>query len=77
MCVEVQKPGDHQMTCVHLKELYQLCQEKNLRFSGSDLVHIVCQECGEQEVCPSVLTDEYEAKSSPKPADDSDNSEAG
>ena len=52
------------MTCVHLKELYQLCQENNLRFSGSDFVHIVRRECGEQEVCPSVLTDEYEAKTS-------------
>jgi hypothetical protein len=51
------------MTCVHLKQLYQLCQENHLRFSGSDLVHIVCQQCGEQEVCPSVLSDEYEAKS--------------
>jgi hypothetical protein len=50
------------MTCVHLKQLYQLCQENELRFSGSDLVHIVCQQCGEQEVCPSVLSDEYEAK---------------
>lgn len=57
------------MTCVHLKELYQLCQENHLRFSASDLVHIVCQECGEQEVCPSVLTDEYEAKASGEDAD--------
>jgi hypothetical protein len=60
------------MTCVHLKELYQLCQENSLRFSGSDLVHIVCQECGEQEVCPSVLTDEYEAKS---PSEQTDSAE--
>jgi hypothetical protein len=63
------------MTCVHLKQLYQLCQENNLRFSGSDLVHIVCQECGEQEVCPSVLTDEYEAKSAGEPIEN-DNSTA-
>lgn len=63
------------MTCVHLKELYQLCQENNLRFSGSDLVHIVCQECGEQEVCPSVLTDEYEAKSLSEQTDSVDETE--
>ena len=52
------------MTCVHLQELYQLCQDHDLRFSGSDLVRIVCRECGAAEVCPSVLTDEYDASSS-------------
>lgn len=56
------------MPCVHLKELYDLCQEHQLRFqlSGSDLVRIVCRECQEQDVCPSVLTDEYEAMHSQK-----------
>lgn len=65
------------MTCVHLKELFQLCQKNNLRFSGADLVHIVCHECGEKEVCPSVLTDEYEAKSSSTQADDEAETAAG
>lgn len=46
------------MTCVHLRELYQLCQSENLKLSSSDLIHIVCQQCGEQEVCPSLLTKE-------------------
>lgn len=52
------------MACVHLQKLFDLCQEHELRFqlSGTDLVRIVCRECGEQEVCPSVLTDEYEAR---------------
>ena len=51
------------MVCIHLKELYRLCQQHELRFqlSSSDLVRIVCHECGEHEVCPSVLTDEFEA----------------
>ena len=49
------------MTCVHLKALYQLCHEHDLRFSGTDLVRIYCRECNAEEVCPSVLTDEYDA----------------
>jgi hypothetical protein len=50
------------MTCVHLRQLYQLCQENDLKFSSSDLLHIVCRQCERQEVCPAVLTDEYDAK---------------
>lgn len=49
------------MTCVHLKKLYQLCQQEGLKLAGPDLIHIVCEQCGEQEVCPSLLYDEYEA----------------
>jgi len=47
-----------------LRKLYQLCHEEGLRIqlSNADLVRIVCQQCGEQEVCPSTLTDEYDAK---------------
>ncbi len=44
------------MTCVHLQKLYEL------KISTSDLVHIVCKECGVKEVCPSVLFDEYDAE---------------
>jgi hypothetical protein len=50
------------MTCVHLRQLYQLCQQQGLRLSGSDLIHIVCEQCGVQEECPAVLMDEYDAK---------------
>jgi hypothetical protein len=49
------------MTCTHLKKLYQLCQQEGLKLAGPDLIHIVCEQCGEQEVCPSLLYDEYEA----------------
>ena len=52
------------MTCVHLQELFQLCQDEHLRLSGSDLVRVVCHQCGQQEVCPSTLTDEYESRQS-------------
>jgi len=45
------------MVCNHLKELYQLCQQHNLRFSGSDMIRIVCKECDAEETCPSLLTE--------------------
>lgn len=50
------------MTCIHLQQLYQLCREHDLKLGGSDLIHVVCNQCGQQEVCPSTLTDEYDAK---------------
>ena len=49
------------MTCTHLKELYSLCEKHNLKLTSTDLVRIVCTQCGEQEVCPSILMEEYEA----------------
>jgi hypothetical protein len=52
------------MTCVHLQQLYDLCQKQSLRFSSSDLLHIVCKQCEREQVCPSVLWDEYEDKNS-------------
>jgi hypothetical protein len=50
------------MTCVHLQQLYRLCQEHDLKLGGSDLIHIVCNQCGVQEVCPSIMADEYDTK---------------
>ena len=50
------------MTCVHLRHLYKLCEEHDLKLGGSDLIRVVCNQCGEQEVCPATLTDEYDAK---------------
>ena len=52
------------MTCIHLQKLYRLCEENHVKLSSSDLVHLVCLKCGKQEVCPSTLTDEYDAKQS-------------
>ena len=43
------------MTCVHLRKLYELCDENQLEFSSSDLVRIVCKQCEREEVCPSAL----------------------
>jgi hypothetical protein len=50
------------MTCIHLQQLYELCQEHDLKLSGSDLIHVVCNQCGAHEVCPSTLMDEYDAR---------------
>ena len=46
------------MACVHLQELYRLCQEHQLRFATPDLVKIVCRECDSTDVCPSNLVEE-------------------
>ena len=48
------------MTCVHLQQLYQICQENHLQLSSSDLIHVVCNQCEKQEVCPSVLVADFE-----------------
>lgn len=53
------------MACVHLQQLFRLCQVHDIKLSGSDLVRVVCRQCGEQEVCPSALLDEYDARESP------------
>jgi len=49
------------MTCTHLKQLYALCEKEQLKIGSADLVRIVCSQCGEEEVCPSMLMEEYEA----------------
>jgi hypothetical protein len=49
------------MVCEHLQQLYQLCQDQQLRLSGSDLIRVVCKQCGHEETCPSGLIDEYDA----------------
>ena len=48
------------MVCTHLKELYQLCEKNQLKIAGSDLIHIICKQCEQEETCPSTLMDEYD-----------------
>lgn len=48
---------DRTMPCIHLRELYELCEKHELRISSHDAIRIVCRQCEEQEVCPSSLTD--------------------
>ena len=45
------------MICVHLQELFDVCREHDLKIGGSDLIRVVCRQCGHQEVCPSTLVD--------------------
>jgi hypothetical protein len=52
------------MSCVHLRQLIQLCEEHQLKVGGSDVIHFVCEQCGQQEVCPDMLVDEYDARQS-------------
>lgn len=49
------------MPCVHLQQLFKLCHDHEIKLASADLIHIVCTQCDEKEVCPSVLTDEYDA----------------
>lgn len=56
--------GLKSMTCLHLKRLYEVCRTNGLRMSSSDLIHIICPECGVKEVCPSVYSIEYDAQPS-------------
>ena len=58
------------MTCVHLKKLFQLCDDNELKFSSGDLVRIVCKQCQQQEVCPSLLLDQGEAEEPTPPSDE-------
>ena len=45
------------MPCVHLQQLVELCDREGLRLSSAELIHIVCHQCGRQEVCPSTLSE--------------------
>ena len=58
------------MSCIHLRQLYQLCQDNNIRLTGADLVHMVCRECGVQDVCPAMLMEEYDATHPEEPQGD-------
>jgi hypothetical protein len=45
------------MPCVHLLELYELCEKHHLQIASTDAIRVVCKQCDEQDVCPSSLTD--------------------
>ncbi|MEZ6088691.1 MAG: hypothetical protein R3C05_32190 [Pirellulaceae bacterium] len=49
------------MPCVHLNQLFKLCRENDVRLSSSDLINVVCKQCGKQEVCPDTLIDQVES----------------
>ncbi len=60
------------MACVHLTQLYQLCKENQLHLSSTDLIRVVCKQCQQEEVCPSVLYEELDYE----PDAESDSSDA-
>lgn len=49
------------MSCAHLKKLFDMCLQEDIKIGGTDLVRIVCNQCGAEEVCPTMLMEEYEA----------------
>ncbi len=63
------------MPCQHQTKLYQLMEQTGVKLSSSDVIRITCTECGEVEVCPSVLMEEYEkmelSRKSKQPGSDS------
>jgi hypothetical protein len=48
------------MPCQHQTQLYQLLEKTGVKLASSDVIRITCRQCGEIEVCPSVMLDEYE-----------------
>ena len=50
------------MSCDHLRQLFELCDQNGRKLSSSDLVHVVCKQCRKGEGCPSMLFEEYEAQ---------------
>jgi hypothetical protein len=50
------------MPCRHLNQLFEVCREHSIKLSSTDLIRIVCRECGVSEECPSMLWDEYESR---------------
>lgn len=41
------------MTCMHLREIDRVCNSNGIVLGRTDLIRIVCAECGEHEVCPA------------------------
>ncbi len=60
------------MPCVHLQQLYQLCRDAQVKLSSAELIHVVCRQCNQEEVCPSLLYEQYEEmkQAEQPPADD-------
>lgn len=48
------------MACAHLRQLFELCKVNLPHLAAPEVIHLVCDRCGEKEVCPSVLMAEYD-----------------
>lgn len=64
------------MPCVHLRQLIQLCEDHQIKVGGADVIHLVCNECGQQEVCPDMLMDEYDRRDPAEGPSENENDEA-
>jgi hypothetical protein len=49
------------VSCKHLTELYEMCLRNNVKLSSTDLIRMVCTQCGVEEECPSLLCRDYDA----------------
>ena len=64
------------MVCTHLRELYQFCEQNQLKLGGSDLIHVICKQCDQEETCPSTLMDEYDSRHPEQSASAESNTDA-
>lgn len=55
------------MSCAHLKKLFDMCLQEDIKIGGTDLVRIVCNQCGAEEVCPTMLMEQYEELHAERP----------
>ncbi len=55
------------MSCAHLKKLFDMCLQEDIKIGGTDLVRIVCNQCGAEEVCPTMLMEQYEELRAERP----------
>jgi len=61
----------NRMPCNHIKELYQLVDQYDMKLASSDPIRILCPLCNKEETCPDRLMDEIseDADSSPQAAE--------
>ncbi len=60
------------MPCNHIKELYQLVDQYDMKLASSDPIRILCPLCDKEETCPDRMMDELdeETDASPQAAED-------
>ncbi len=50
------------MPCTHLQQLYALCEQHGLKLSSSEVIRLVCPNCGLEDSCPDNLLAEYDKR---------------
>ncbi len=48
--------------CEHLKKLFDVCEQNQIRLGSSELIRIVCTQCNREETCPAALLNEIEQR---------------